>query len=81
MTEVYKFLHGLSPPIMGDIFCLRENTYNLRNSRPIVSRNVKSNIYGVTYKSSQLWNLVPSEIESLTISKCFIVLSSDIQYI
>ena len=61
----------VSPPIMGEIFCLRVNTYNLRNFRPIVSRNVKSNIYGtetVTYKSY----LVPTEIkqiESLTIFK------------
>ena len=31
MTEVYKYLNGLSPDIMSDIFKLRENTYNLRN--------------------------------------------------
>ena len=28
MIEVYKFLNGLSPPIMEDIFKLRENIYN-----------------------------------------------------
>ena len=28
MTEVYKYLNGLSPDIMSDIFKLRENTYN-----------------------------------------------------
>ena len=31
MIEVYKYLNGLSPDIMSDIFKLRENTYNLRN--------------------------------------------------
>jgi len=66
MIEVYKFLNGLSPPIMKDIFKLRENSYNLRNFRPFVSHNVKTNIYGtesVTYKSSQLWNQIPNEIK------------------
>ena len=31
MIEVYKYLNGLSPDIMSDIFKLRENNYNLRN--------------------------------------------------
>ena len=33
MIEIYRFLNGLSPPIMDDIFRLRENRYNLRNFR------------------------------------------------
>ena len=28
--EVYKFLDGLSPPIVEHIFNIRENTYNFR---------------------------------------------------
>ena len=31
LIEVYKYLNGLSPDIMSDIFKLRENTYDLRN--------------------------------------------------
>ena len=53
MIEVYKFLNGLSPPVMEDIFKLRENIYNLWNFTPFDSHNVKTNIYGtdsVTYK-------------------------------
>ena len=60
MIEVYRFLNGLSPPIMDDIFRLRENRYNLRNFTLLECHNVKTSIYGtetVTYKSSQLWNL------------------------
>ena len=67
MIEVYRFLIGLSPPIMDDIFRLRENRYNLRNFRLLECHNVKTSIYGtetVTYKSSQLWNLVPPEIKN-----------------
>ena len=29
MVEIYKYLNGVSPDIMSDIFKLRENTYNL----------------------------------------------------
>ena len=29
--EIYKFLTGLSPPIMNDAFMIRNNKYNLRN--------------------------------------------------
>ena len=31
MIEVYKYLNGLSPDIMSDIFKLRGNTYKVRN--------------------------------------------------
>ena len=67
MIEIYRFLNGLSSPIMDDIFRLRENRYNLRNFRLLECHNVKTSIYGtetVTYKSSQLWNLVPPEIKN-----------------
>ena len=29
--EIYKFHAGLTPPIMSDLFAIRENNYNLRN--------------------------------------------------
>ena len=32
LTEVYKYLNGLSPDIMNTIFKLTQNTYNLRNN-------------------------------------------------
>ena len=41
MIEVYKYLNGLSPDIMSDIFKLRENTYNLRNFHIFESQNPK----------------------------------------
>ena len=72
MIEVYKFLNGLSPPIMEHIFNIREYTYNVRNYRTFSTRNVKTHIDGtetVTYKTSQLWNLVPTEIKKVTILK------------
>ena len=31
LIEVHKYLNGLSPKIMNDIFKLRKNIYNVRN--------------------------------------------------
>ena len=33
--EVYKYLHGLSPELMTDIFTVRKNPYNIHNIRLI----------------------------------------------
>ena len=45
--EIYKFLHGLSPAIMGDIIKLnRPPTYNLRTRQELYSRNPKTVRYG-----------------------------------
>ena len=43
--EVYKALNNLSSPLMSDLIKLKEMTYNLRNTRALVSQ----------YKNDQLW--------------------------
>ena len=68
MTEVYKYLNGLSPDIMIAIFKLRENTYNLRNFR-FESQNLRTKTFGldsIAYRASQLWKNVPEEIRNST---------------
>ena len=40
--EIYKFLHGLSPPIMHDTFMIRNSKYNLRNFQCLYSTNKKT---------------------------------------
>ena len=42
MIEVYKYLNGLSPDIVSDIFKPRENTYNLRNFDIFESQNPRT---------------------------------------
>ena len=42
-TEVYKFLNGLSPPIMRKVFQTNDCPYDLRNPR-ILASNHKSSI-------------------------------------
>ena len=44
--EIYKFLHGLSPAIMGDIIKLNKPTYNLRTRLEVYNRNPKTVRYG-----------------------------------
>ena len=42
MTETYKIINGLSPPIMEIFFILRENTHNVRNFQEISNENRKA---------------------------------------
>ena len=37
MIEVYKYLHGLSPELMTQIFSLWKNPYNIRNIQLLYS--------------------------------------------
>ena len=58
MIEVYKYLNGLYPDIMNDIFKLRENTYNLRNVHIFESESPRTKRFGldcIAYRASQLW--------------------------
>ena len=69
MIEVYKYLNGLLPDIMSDIFKLRENTYNLRNFHIFESQNPRTKKFGldsIAYRASQLWENFPEEIPSST---------------
>ena len=51
--------HGLSPPIMSDLFTTMEKIYNLRNFRELYFEKKKTIRYGtqtVTYRAAQLWD-------------------------
>ena len=52
---VYKFVNGLSPPIMSDLFTIRENPYNLTNFQTLYSSNertvVKFGMETITYRA------------------------------
>ena len=67
LIEVYKNLNGLSPPIMLDLFTIRNNIYNLRNFRELYCEKKKTIRYGtetVTHKAAQLWKLLPCDIKN-----------------
>ena len=47
MTEIYKFLNGLFPPIMSEILKKKDCPYSLRNPRSLIT-NYKSTVkYGI----------------------------------
>ena len=67
MIEVYKYLNGLSPDVMSEIFKLRENTCNLRNLRIFESQNPRAKMFGldsIAYRASQLRKNVSDEIRN-----------------
>ena len=74
-TETYKFLQGLSPPLMNEIFVERNNNYSLRGNNILTRRRVNSVRYGtetVSFLAPKIWDILPKDIkdsESLDIFK------------
>ena len=69
MIEVYKYLNGLSPDTMNDIFKLRENTYSLRNFHIFESQNPRTKTFSldsIAYRAGQRWRNVLEEIRNST---------------
>ena len=69
VTEIYKVMNGIAPPIMDSLFRVREVDYNLRNIRTLESSTKKTVKYGLetlSYRSPTLWSLVPPEIKSVS---------------
>ena len=67
VTEIYKFLNGLSPPIMNEVFQISECPYNLRNPRTLASKHKSTVRYGldtIAFKHPQIWQDIPLEIRN-----------------
>ena len=67
MTEIYKFLNDLSPPIMSDIFEKHEDHYSLRNPRSLASKRKMTTIYGIdtiAFRGPQIWHSLPPDIKN-----------------
>ena len=62
--EIYKFLNGLSPPIMNGAFMIRNNNQNLRNFQGLYSTNKRTVKYWteiIMYRGPQIWKLIPEK--------------------
>ena len=74
-TETYKFLKGVSPPFMNEIFVEKNNNYSLRGNNVLTRRRVNSVRYGtetVSFLAPKIWDILPKDIkdsESLDIFK------------
>ena len=73
--EIYKFLHGLSPALMGDIMKLnRSPIYNLRIRQELYCRNPKTVKYDtetIAFLAPKLRAIVPQNIKSPTTLSSF----------
>ena len=66
--EINKFQAGLTPPIISDLFVTRENNYNLRNFQelePSPRRTVKFGTEFISYRGTQMWNLIPERLKDI----------------
>ena len=67
LTEIYKYIHTLSPEIMNEVLSTRANIYNTRQFNVFETYIPTSNGYGlnsIPYKADQLWNLLPENLKS-----------------
>ena len=67
LTEVYKYIHGLSPEIINEVFSTRANIYNTRQFNVFKTHIPTLNRCGlnsISDKANQLWNLLPENLRS-----------------
>ena len=68
MIEFYKYLYGLSAPIMKEAFAKIVDKYNHRRYRVTPSPNHKTKIYDtdtVVSKAAQIWSILPTRYKNL----------------
>ena len=73
-TEIFKFLNGLSPKIMGNIFQLSEHNHTFRSDVSFRSNNINTVHYGqlsLSYLAPRVWKLVPDNIKNSPTIQCF----------
>ena len=66
VTETYKFLQGLSPLLMNEIFVERNSNYSWRGNNLLTRRRVDSLRYGtetVFYLTPKIWDILPKDIK------------------
>ena len=75
LTEVYKFLNGLSPQIMNEVFQTNDCPHDLRNQRILASEYKSTITYvinTIAFRGPQIWQKIPLETrnsESLSLFK------------
>ena len=64
MTEVFKYLNGLSPDLINEVFRLKSSYHNLRNFNKFETYilKTKSSLNSYVHRANRLWQLVPHEV-------------------
>ena len=62
-TGIFKFLNGLSPPIMNEVFQINPSvSYTQRDKNELYSENPKTVMYGtesISFLAPKIWSVVP----------------------
>ena len=72
MTEIYKIINDIAPPIMSSLFEIRENTHNTRYFQVLSNESRRSVNYGletICYRAPFLWANLPPEYKLANSSK------------
>ena len=72
--EIYKYLHGLSPAILSEVFQVNETIYDLRMRNKLHARNPKTVRYStktISFLSPKIWSLIPQNIKDSGSLPCF----------
>ena len=64
--EIYKFLHGLSPPTMKDILKVRGNINDALETLHRAKNIVRLGAEKITYRGCQIWNISPDNIKHVS---------------
>ena len=67
VTEIYKFINGQTPKIMGEIFQIANCNYNLRNRPVLKDCNVRTVHYGqgsISFLAPRIWLQVPENLRN-----------------
>ena len=74
-TEVYKYLYGLSPTILGEVFKVNETIpHDLRMRNQLYARNPKTVRYSTettSFLSPKTWAFIPQNIKDSSSFPCF----------
>ena len=64
MTEIYKIVNHIAPPIMSSLFEIRENTHNTRCFQVLSNesrRTANCDLETICYRAPFLWRNLPPE--------------------
>ena len=68
LIKIFKIKKGLAPPIMESILKGRNNTCNVRNFQEFEAERKRTVYFGletISYRSPQLWSLLPEHMRQL----------------
>ena len=74
LTKIFKIKKGFPPPIMESILKGRGNTCNVRNFQEFETERKRTSYFGletISYRSPQLWSLLPEHMRQLNSSDQF----------